>query len=121
VVDGLVTAMTVGSLLLVVTGVLSSVINRPPGLPHLVIAALLEIAVVAQAAVACVRLVGGADVNGLALFLAYLAFCVVVLPIGALYAVEERTRWSGVVLAVASLALIVTLYRLDSVWVDAGA
>ena len=116
--DRFVVVLMMACLVLVLAGLLSSALNRPPGLGHLAAAAAVELGVLAQLVIAAVALVGGASVDGLALFLAYMAFCAVVLPIGALYAVEEKTRWSGVVLAVASLALIITLWRLNGVWVD---
>lgn len=115
-IDGYVTVLLIASLVLLAAGLLATALARPPGIIHFVVAGAIEAAVVVQVIIALVGLVGGARVNGLALFLAYAAFCVVVLPIGALFAVAERTRWSGAVLGVASLALMITLWRLNGVW-----
>jgi hypothetical protein len=116
VIDGFVTVLMSACLALLAAALVSSALRRSPGVAHLAVAAAIEIAVVVQVGIALVRLVGGAEVHGVALFLAYAAFCVVVLPIGTLFAIEEKTRWSGVILAVSSLALIITLWRLNGVW-----
>lgn len=120
-IDGFVMALVLACLVLLAAGLLATAINRPPGLPHLAGAALVEIAVLVQVLIAVVGLFAGARVDGLVLFIAYAAFAVVVLPLGALFAVEEKTRWSGVVLAVASLALLITLWRMSGVWIGSDA
>lgn len=116
-IDGYVAVLMTACLVLVAVGLLASLLSRPPGIVHLVITAAIEAAVLVQMVIATVGLLRGARVESLALFLAYAAFCVVVLPIGALFAFAERNRWSGAVFAVASLALVVTLWRLNALWV----
>lgn len=120
-VDGFVLVLVIGCGVLVAAGLLSALLGRALGLPDLAAAAVVEVAVVVQIVMAVVGLLTGARVDGLALFIAYAGFAVVVLPLGALFAVEEKSRWSGVVLAVASLALIITLWRMSAVWVGSGA
>lgn len=120
-VDGFVFVLVIGCLVLVLAGLVSTLVDRPPGLLHLAAAAVVEVAVVVQVVLAVIGLLTGARVDGLALFIAYAGFAVVVLPLGALFAVEEKTRWSGIVLAVASLALVITLWRMSGVWVGSGA
>lgn len=117
-IDGYVTVLMIACGVLLAAGLIASVMSRPPGPLLLVLAAVLEVAVLVQAVIAVVGLMQGARVDGLALFLAYTAFAIVVLPIGALFAVAEPSRWSGVVLGVASLALVVTLWRLNGMWVS---
>lgn len=118
--DWLVTAISVGCGLIALLGVIAMIIRRPLGIAHLAAVALVELAVLVQVVLAVVELVRGAEVDGVALFVAYLVFAVVVLPGGALWAVGERNRWSGAVLAVAALALVVTLVRMDAVWLAPG-
>lgn len=118
-IDGFVTVLMSACLVLMAAGLLSAALQRAPGLAHLALAAAIAVGVVVQVVIAVVRLIGGAEVDGLALFLAYAAFCLVVLPIGALFAIEEKSRWSGVILAVSSLALIITLWRLNGTWAGA--
>jgi hypothetical protein len=119
--DWLVMAISVGCGLLVLLGLIAMITRRPLGVGHLAVVAVVELAVLTQVVLAVIGLIGGADVDGLALFLAYLGFAVVVLPAGALWAVGEKNRWSGGVLAVAALALVVTLTRLAAVWIMPGA
>ena len=127
--DGLNTGIVIAALVLALLGLIATLVRRPLGITHLVGAAGVEIAVLVQAILAVVGLAGGSgEVNGLALFIAYLVFAIVVLPVGTLWALGEPNRWraqgasaaknqwSGAVLAVASLALVVTLTRLDAVW-----
>lgn len=120
-VDGLVLGLVIACLGLVAAGLLAAALNRPLGLAHLAASAVVEIAVLVQVVAAVVGLFTGARVDGLALFIAYAGFALVVLPLGTLFAVEEQTRWSGVVLAVASLALVITLWRMSGVWLGFGA
>ena len=82
---------------------------------------LLELMVLVQAVLAVADLVGGAEVDGLALFLAYLVFALIVLPVAAIWALGEPNRWSGAVVDVAALALAVTMVRMDAVWIGRGA
>lgn len=119
-IDGYVAVLMTACLVLVAAGLLTSLLARQMGVVHLVVTAAAEAAVVAQVIIAVVGLVGGARVESLALFLAYAAFCVVALPIGALFALAEPTRWSGIVVAVAGLALLVTLWRLNELWISSG-
>jgi hypothetical protein len=119
--DWLVLAISVGCGLLVLLGLIAMITRRPLGVGHLAVAAVVELAVLTQVVLAVIGLIGGAEVEGLALFLAYLGFAVVVVPAGALWAVGEKNRWSGGVLAVAALALVVTLTRLSAVWIMPGA
>ena len=118
--DGLVTAISLGCGVLALLGVIAMIFRRPVGVGHLAATALVEIAVLVQVVLAVTGLARGAEVDGVALFVAYLAFALVVLPAGALWAVGEKNRWSGGVLAVAALALVVTLIRMDSVWLASG-
>lgn len=118
----LVTGVLVACGVLAVLGGLASLLRRDVGTSHLLVAAVVEVAVLVQAVLAVVRLVSGHEVSGgVALFVAYLLFSLVVLPAGALWAVGERNRWSGSVLAVAALALVVTYVRMDAVWLGPGA
>ena len=114
--DVLVTWISVGCGVLALLGVIAMIVRRPLGVAHLGAVAVVELAVLVQVVLAIVDLARGAEVDGVALFIAYLAFAVIVLPVGALWAVGEKNRWSGAVLAVAALGLVVTLIRMDAVW-----
>lgn len=78
--------------------------------------AVVEGLLVLQAVVAGVLLVTGAgDVDG-ALFWGYVVTQLIVLPIAAAWAFAERTRWSSVVLLVATLTVAFLEYRLLQIW-----
>ncbi|QGQ19102.1 hypothetical protein GC089_07520 [Cellulomonas sp. JZ18] len=78
--------------------------------------AVVEGLLVVQALVAGVLLVTGrGDVDGV-LFWGYVATQLIVLPIAAAWAFAERTRWSSVVLLVASLTVAFLQYRLVQIW-----
>ncbi len=114
--DWLISAISVACGVLVLLGGVAMITRRPLGVGHLAAVAVVELAVLVQVVIAIVDLVRGAKVEGVALAIAYLLFAVIVLPAGALWALGEKTRWSGAVLGVAALALIVTFLRLDTVW-----
>ncbi len=78
--------------------------------------ALTELALVVQAVVGCVLLAATTrDVPGV-LFVSYLVGNALVLPIGALWSLAERTRAGTGVLAVALLTVAALEVRLDAIW-----
>lgn len=87
--------------------------DRPVVLRQLFAAGAVEAFLVAQAIV--VILQGGGQ--GGAKFWLYVLTQAVLLPLAALWAFAERSRWSSVVLAVAALTVAFLQYRLHQVWV----
>ncbi|WP_346620732.1 hypothetical protein [Blastococcus montanus] len=117
----LVVAISVVAAVLVVLGVASSVAGRRIGVLHLAGAGLLEALVLAQGAIAAVAMAGGDTPADTPTFLGYL-FGVVLIPVaGVLWAHAERTRWAGIVLAVAAAAVGVMVWRLLQLWEATGA
>lgn len=100
-------------------GLLTAVLDRPPGRAQLLYAAGLELVVVVQSVLALVGLAGGFRPVELATTIGYLVGIVVLLPVAWLWANAERTRFSGVVLAVAAAAVAAMTYRLIVLWVTA--
>jgi hypothetical protein len=90
--------------------------NRLPDKPLLVALVALELLLVAQLVIGIVLLIRGEHPRSLATYLAYLIGCLIVLPVGAGWALAERSRSSTVVLGVACLALPVMVLRLNEVW-----
>jgi len=90
--------------------------NRAVVLRQLWGAAVVEGALVVQFIVAGVLAVGGADVPRAGLFWTYAVATLLVLPLAAAWAFAERTRWSSVVLLVASLTIAFMQWRLLQVW-----
>ncbi|MCK0118329.1 hypothetical protein MWU57_14940 [Isoptericola sp. S6320L] len=78
-------------------------------------AGAVEAVLVLQAVVAGVLQVRGHDVDG-ALFWGYLLTAALLLPIAAVWAFAERSRWSSVVLCVASLTVAFLQWRLWIIW-----
>lgn len=82
--------------------------------------ALLELALVVQAVVGVVLLARtDRDVDGV-LFASYLLSSVLVVPLGAFWAVGERSRWGTGVLAVAAVTTAVLVARLEQIWRTGG-
>ena len=104
------------SLLVMVAGLAYALLNRPPGLPVLGLAALAEVAALVQSVVAGVGLARGHEVPSTATFVGYLLGNLVVMPVAVVWAWAERTRWSGAVVAVGGLAVAVMTARLTMMW-----
>ena len=77
---------------------------------------LLELAVLAQSVVAGVRLGTGYRPVELGTTLGYLVAIVVLLPLGTVWALTDRSRYAGVVLAVAAAAVAAMTLRLLALW-----
>ena len=85
---------------MVVWGLVTAALDKPPGRAQLLYAAGVEVE--------------------LATTIGYLLGVVVIIPVAWFWANVERTRFSGVVLAVAGLAVAVMTLRLLQLWVPAG-
>ena len=82
--------------------------------------AVLELALLVQGAVGAVLLVRTErPVDGV-LFASYLLTSVLVVPLGAFWAVGERSRWGTGVLAVAALTTGALVLRLEQIWRTGG-
>ncbi len=115
--DPLVVVLALGGLALAGLGATLTVRGEVAGRRTLALAALLEAAVLGQAVVATVLLILGERPEGsLPVFVAYLVGTVLVLPAGILWALSERDRWTGAVLAVAGLAVTTMVVRLWDIW-----
>jgi hypothetical protein len=97
-------------------GLLTAVLNKPPGAAQLIFAAVVELATVIQSLVAGTKLVTGFHPAELATTIGYLIVILVLLPLAWFWANSERTRFSGVVMAVASLSVLGMTLRLLTLW-----
>ncbi|MGZ4649921.1 MAG: hypothetical protein ACXV3A_05225 [Kineosporiaceae bacterium] len=118
---GLVTAVVTTALLAAVSGIVVAVRNRPPGRITLGLAAVAALLTLGQSAAAAVDLLQGRRPPELATYIGYLVGIVFVLPLAVAWAVAERTRWSGVVIAVGGLTVAVMTARLVMLARGAGA
>ena len=102
-----------------VWGLATAVVDKPPGRAQLLFAAVVWLATVVQSVVAAVRLVAGFRPVEPATTIGYLIGIVLLIPLAWFWANSERTRWSGVVLAVAALSVLAMTLRLLTLWTEA--
>ena len=96
----------------VVWGLVTAIADKPPGRAQLIFAAVVELVTVAQSVVAGIRLALGARTLGVPTTVGYLVVIVLFVPIAWLWANAERTRFSGLVLAVAAFSVLAMTLRL---------
>ncbi len=101
-------------------GLVTAVIKKPPGKAQLIFAAVLELAVVVQTVVALVQIGLGFRPAEIGTAIGYLVVVLVIIPIAWFWANNERTRYSGLVLAVAAASVLVMTFRLLSLWIPAA-
>ena len=104
----------------VIWGLITAIADKPPGKAQLLYAAGVELVVLVQSTIAFVKLVGGFQPVERATTIGYLIGIVVLIPVAWLWANVERTRFSGVVLAVAAFAVLAMTLRLLVLWTPAG-
>jgi len=115
-IGSLATGIIIASLVVALIALITTIRNRPIGVVLLVGLGLLEVALLVQAVIAIVRLIGGEQVGETVVFLGYLATTVVVPLFGAYWGMAERSRWGTGVVAVACLALPALTGRLLQLW-----
>ena len=116
-IEGFATTVTVLSLALGAWGLLLAALDRLPQKLLLQALFLLQAVLIVQAVLAFARM---GDWGGSKGELAgYLAVSALLVPGGLILAVEERSRWGTLVLALACLTVAVVQLRLLAVW-DAG-
>lgn len=108
--------VALGVLVLLVWAVWFAVVDRAVVLRQLWVAAAVEAVALVQLVVLAVAVARGHALAEPATFWGYAATSVVLLPVAALWAFAERSRWSSVVLAAAAVALGVVQWRLTQVW-----
>jgi hypothetical protein len=104
----------------VIWGLVTAVINKPPGKAQLLYAAGLEIVTVVQSIIAAAKLASGFRPVELATTIGYLIGIVILIPIAWFWASAERSRFSGIVLAVTALAVLAMTLRLLVLWTPAA-
>ena len=104
----------------VVWGVITAITNRPPGKAQLLFAAGVWLVTLVQSIIGVVELAGGFRPASMATTVGYLIGIVVLIPIAWFWANVERTRFSGVVLAVAAFSVLAMTLRLLTLWIPAA-
>lgn len=98
-------------------GVASGARGGPPGRPLLMAAALAELELVVQAAVALAVIAGGHRPDSMGEFLGYLLVTVGMIPVAwARARGPHATRFDAVVLGIVCLVTAVAVLRLLSLW-----
>ena len=118
---GLVAAVVTAALLAAASGAVVAVRDRPPGRVTLALAALGALLTVGQSVAGAVALVQGRRPPETATYIGYLVGIVVVLPLAIAWALAERTRWSGLVVAVGGFTVAIMTARLVMLSRGAGA
>jgi hypothetical protein len=101
-------------------GLLTAVLRKPPGKAQLLFAAVVELATLVQSLVALIQLSRGFRPAEFGTTIGYLIVIVLIIPLAWFWANNERTRYSGVVLAVAAAGVLVMTSRLLSLWTPAA-
>jgi hypothetical protein len=102
-------------------GLLTAAVNKPPGAKQLIFAAVVELATVIQSVIGLAELALGFRPVELVTTLGYLVVIVLLIPLAWFWANSERTRFSGVVMAIAALSVFGMTLRLLVLWTPAVA
>jgi hypothetical protein len=103
----------------VLWGIVTAIKDIPPGKAQLLFAAGVWVITLVQSVIAGGMIGAGFRPVSLATTIGYLIGIVVIIPLAWLWANVERTRFSGIVLAVAALATLAMTLRLLSLWIPA--
>lgn len=104
----------------VVWGIVTTIADKPPGKAQLLFAAGVWLVTLVQSGIAAIRLVAGFRPQSPATLVGYLIGVVLIIPVAWFWANTERTRYSGLVLAVAALAVLAMTLRLLTLWTPAA-
>ena len=110
-IEPLQTVLIVASLLLAVVAGVYVALDRSPDNALVGLAAALELGFVAQAVIGIAQVIGDDDVASPVTFIGYLVAVLVVLPIGVLWSLAERSRGATAVLIVAALTTAFLVVR----------
>ncbi len=91
--------------------------GRTPNDLVLAATALVEVLLIVQVVIALVApATGNSPTGSLLEFWIYLVSAVLLPPAAAFWALVDRSKWSTVILGVASLAVAVMVYRMGVIW-----
>lgn len=115
-ITGFATAVALCAALVAVWSFIQSARNKAPDRPLLGALAAVELLLIAQLVIGIVLLINGQRPSSMATYLAYLIGSLLVLPVGTVWALAERSRSSTAVLGITCLAIPVMVLRLNEVW-----
>lgn len=102
-------------------GAVSAIIGRPPGNLLFYWSFLATLAVLVQSVVGFVSIATGNGPAELAVGLGYLIGIIVLMPAAIWWSVADRSRFSGLVMTVAGIGIVVMSLRLLELWGVSGA
>lgn len=103
-----------------VWGLITVIADKPPGAKQLIFAAFIELVTVVQSLIAAVKLILGFRPVEPVTTIGYLIVIIILIPLAWFWANSERTRFSGVVMAVAALSVLGMTLRLLTLWTAAA-
>jgi len=112
----LVTAVTAVAVLVGLLSLVAAARGLAPGKLQLQALLGLQLVLLGQLAYVLYRLSGGERPAEKGAFAGYVVLSLLLLPGGFALAVEERTRWGSLVLAIACLVVAVVELRLGATW-----
>ena len=95
-------------------------LDRRPGKPVLQGILVLQLLLLVQAVIAVTRLVQGVEPSSFGGFVGYLIVSVLLVPGGAIWALEEKSRYGTLILATVVLVVVVLQQRLVGLWGSVG-
>ncbi len=101
-------------------GLITAIADRPPGAKQLIFAALVELVTVVQSLIGAAQLILGFRPVEPVTTIGYLIVIIIWIPLAWFWANSERTRFSGVVMAVAALSVLGMTLRLLTLWTTAA-
>jgi hypothetical protein len=122
----LATALTVVALAAAAWALVLAVLDHPitlrtkPTLGLAGVVVLLEAGLLVQAVIGVVAMLGSDRELDRATFVGYLVGVAVVLPLGAVWSLAERSRWGAGVLTVTCVSVPVMILRLNQLWAGHG-
>lgn len=120
-ITGFAIAVTASAVVIAMWSFLLTIRDRPPERPLLFGLAVVEALLAVQVVIAIVLLIAGERPENLLTFIAYLVGSLLVLPLGTIWALAERTRSSTAVLGIACVTVPVLVLRLYQIWEGASA
>lgn len=119
-INGLAYAVLVITGVGLIWGLVTTARNVAIGWAQLGWTAVAELITLVQSVIAVVFLVGGYHPVEYATTIGYLIGIVLLLPLGTLWAISDRSRFSGAVLAVAEAGVLAMTLRLLVLWGGRG-
>ena len=117
--DVLATVLVAAGLVLAAWAGLAAARDRRVSGLQLLLAAGVELLLLVQAVVAVVLLPDRPGIDAVT-FVGYLLTALLLLPVGAFWAIGERSRWGNGVLAVTGAVVSVLVLRLQQIWAGGG-